>query len=53
MTRLFPLQIFVDPKIRIYCFLTKIMCMSRHSLEKWAWSVLEFAYFNRDAWCTR
>ena len=34
-------------------FLTKITHLRRHNFEKWGWSILKFAYFNKDAWCGR
>ena len=49
LTRLFSFQIFEDAKTQKCCFLNKTTPLSRHSFEKWVWSVLKFAYFNRDA----
>ena len=49
LTRLISLRIFEGWKIRKCCFWSKIIHLSRHSFEKWAWSVSKFAYFNRDA----
>ena len=48
-TCLFLLPIFQESKTPKFCFLYKTTRLSRHSFEKWAWSVLKFSCFNRDA----
>ena len=35
-------SIFDCSKVPKCCFLTKIITMSRHSSEQWAWQVLDF-----------
>ena len=49
LTRLVSLRIFYCWKIRKFCFSSKIMHLSRHNFEQWAWSFLKFTLLNRDA----
>ena len=44
LTHLLSLRIFECWKIRKCCFSSKIMHLSRHTFELWAWSILKFAY---------
>ena len=49
LTHLLSLRIFECWKIRKCCFSSKIMHLSRHIFEKWAWYILKLALLNRDA----
>ena len=49
LAHLLSLRIFECWRIRKCCFSSKIVHLSRHSFEQWAWSILTFAYFDRDA----
>ena len=42
VAHLLSLSIFDSPKVLKCCFLTKIITLSRHSFEQWAWQVLDF-----------
>ena len=53
LTHLLSLQIFECWEIRKCWFSRKIMHLSRRCFQQWAWSILKFAYFNRDVWCRR
>ena len=48
LSRLLSLRIFKCWKIQKCWFSRKIMHLSIHSFEQLVWSILKFAYFNRD-----
>ena len=49
LTHLLSLRIFQCWKIQKCWFSSKIMHLSRRTSEQWAWSILKFPHFNRDA----
>ena len=49
LIHLLSLRIFVSWKIRKCWFLRKIMDLSTHCFEQWAWSILKFALLNNDS----
>ena len=51
VAHLLSFSIFDCSKVPKCCFLGKIITLSRHSFEQWAWQVLDFTYIYGEVCC--